>query len=148
MVLVQPLVGVIALAVSAYIGYHLMKFFVHTIHSHVRTSDEGMVCVTSTGTEVRLKWVNLTHAGWFYQGDTPRQLFVYAEEEDDLVTLPNQYERLSELADEVQERVELMELRTPADVEVGDALRDKLFPDHEQGQIDADKSTQGDDSPE
>ncbi len=130
-ILVQPLVGVVALAVSGYIGYHLMKFFIHTIHSHVRTSDEGMVCITSTGNEVRMKWHELTHAGWFYQGDAPGQLFVYAEEDDNLVTLPNQYERLAELADEIAERIDLMELRGPSDLEIGDALRQELFPEME-----------------
>lgn len=143
-ILVQPLIGVIALAVSGYVSYHLIKFFIHTIHSHVRTSDEGMVCVTSTGSEVRMKWHELTHAGWFHQGDAPGQLFVYAEGNDELVTLPNQYESLSDLADEVREHAELMELHAAADVEIGDALRDTLFPDLRDEES---ETTEEDDTP-
>ena len=127
------LVGILALAVTTYISYHMIKFFVNTLRSEVRTSHDGMVCRTAMGSESRIGWEELTHAGWYSTDSGYRELFVYAEEEDQLLTIPMQYERMHDLEREIVDHsgVELLSF-TGEDVDgLTQELRNHVAPEHE-----------------
>jgi hypothetical protein len=129
----QPLPGIIALAVAGYLSYHLVKYFVYTLKSHVRTNDDGMVCMTATGSESRLEWDDLTHAGWYTAHTGYRELFVYAEEKDQLLTIPVQYDRMEDLEREIVEHsgVELLTF-SGEDVDgLAEVLRHHIAPEGE-----------------
>jgi hypothetical protein len=127
------LLGIVALAVSAYISYHLIKFFVNTVRSHVRTSDDGLVCATAMGGETSMTWNELTHAGWYTSDSGYRELFVYAEQEDKLLTIPPQYERMDQLEQEIGRRTGLPMLSLAGEQVdgVADALRSHIVPEGE-----------------
>ena len=63
MMLGQVLIGVIALAISAWLSYHLVRFTVYQFKSQVKTSDDELVCITSVGvqTKYRQNIANLSH---------------------------------------------------------------------------------------
>ena len=127
------ILGIVALAVTGFISYHLVKFFINTLKSHVRTSDDGMVCATALGRETTVDWDSLTHAGWYTTDSGYRELFVYAEGEDQLLTIPPQYENMGALEEEVLDRSGLEPLSLTGEEVDGltDALRAHIVPESE-----------------
>lgn len=125
--------GIVAVAVTAFISYHLVKFFANTLKSHVRTSDDGMVCATAMGSETSISWDDLTHAGWYTTDGGYRELFVYAEGEDQLLTIPPQYENMGTLEEEILDRSGLEPLALSGEEVDGltDALRAHIVPESE-----------------
>ncbi len=130
-IFVEPIIGVIALGISAYVSYHIIKFFVFAVNSQIKVHDDGIVCKTSLGSQVRFTWETITIAGWYYCEDGSRLFYVYAEEDDELISLPETYERMDELGKEVAEHVELVELKGFAAEDLTTVLKERLFPDEE-----------------
>jgi hypothetical protein len=129
LIFLGSVVGIIALLISAFLGYHLIKFFVRTIKSEVRVFDDQILFKTVLGSETRFDWDGVTAAGWYTAEDGERILFIYAEEDDQLISLPETYERMDELADEISEHIELIELHGETREDVGNALRELLYPE-------------------
>lgn len=130
-ILVQPLLGVIALAVTGYISYHLTKFFLNTVRSEVRVFDDQIVFKTSMGAETRFPWEIITIAGWYTADDGNRILYAYAADDDQLISLPPTYERMDELAAEMAAHVELVELFGESGEDLSEVLKQRLYPDEE-----------------
>lgn len=131
LVFVEPIVGVIALAIAALVSYYLVKYFVNTIRSSVLTTDDGMVCRTSMGGETSLTWSELSHAGWFVLPNGRRDLFVYAESSDKLLSMPDHYEAIDEIAATVSQHVDLITIDADDGDELADRLRELLYPEDE-----------------
>lgn len=127
-VIYNAVVGVIALAVSGYLGYHLFKFFRNTLASRVETTDESITCTTALGSSTTIRWDDLTHAGWYTTDGGYREFFVYAEDEDTLLTIPLQYAGMDALSDDVCEHsgLELLSLSGDDVDGLTDALRQEL----------------------
>lgn len=125
--------GLIALAVAGFVSYHLVRFFLNTLRSHVRTSDCAMVCTTAMGSETEIPWNDLTHTGWYTTDGGYRELFVYAEGEDRLLTIPLQYENMEALEAEILDRSGLKPLSLSGEEVDGlaDALRAHIVPESE-----------------
>ncbi|MFW5776633.1 MAG: hypothetical protein ACOCZB_05020 [Spirochaetota bacterium] len=125
--------GIVALAVTAFISYHIVRFFINTLKSHVRTSDDGMVCATALGSETTVSWDALTHAGWYTTDSGYRELYVYAEGDDQLLTIPPQYENMETLEEEILDRSGLEPLSLAGEEVDGltDALRAHIVPESE-----------------
>lgn len=128
----HPLLGVLALLVSGFISYHLVKFFRNTLRSHIRTSDEGLVCATAMGSDSEVAWDEITHAGWYTADTGYRELFVYAEDKDQLLTIPPQYDGMEELSEEIESHGLSMLSLTGEEIDgLADALRQELVPEGE-----------------
>lgn len=129
-VLHHVVIGLLALLVAGFIAYHLFRFFSLTLKSEVVTSEDGLICKTGMGAASELDWNRVTHAGWYETDRGYRALFIYAEDEDRLLTVPPQYERLEDLAAEIEERTgDLMELTGTDPDAVADALREWITED-------------------
>lgn len=102
LVLVHVAIGLIALAIAGWLTYHLLRFTITHVKSQVRTSDEGIVSLSSFGVETRIPWSNVTHAGTFDTRKSDRYLFVYNESTDELVTVPSYYTEITELENELK----------------------------------------------
>jgi len=98
--------GVIALAVSIFADYHLIRFSVYQFRSNVEWNEERVSCRTSMGGTVHVAWEDVTLGGAYKTSRGERYLFVYAEEEDDLLTIPPHYTQIEVLEDEIRERSE------------------------------------------
>jgi hypothetical protein len=129
----HALLGIGALIVTGYISYFLVKFFASTLRSHIRTSDEGLVCATATGSDSHISWDELTHAGWYTADSGYRELFVYAEGDDRLLTIPPQYGDIEALEQEIARRsgVRLLSLSGEDTDGLADALRAHIVPESE-----------------
>ncbi len=129
----HTLLGIGILAVTGYFSYFLLKYFVNTLRSHIRTTDEGLVCATATGSESKLGWDELTHAGWYTTDYGYRELFVYAEADDRLLTIPPQYDGMDALEQEIAARsgMRLLSLAGEDADGLADALRAHIVPESE-----------------
>lgn len=100
----QPLAGAIALAVSAWISYQLVRYTVYQFRSRISTDDDAIVCMTSMGFETRLEWHAVSHAGEFTARHGGVHLFVYSEATDELLTIPPYYTERARLESELRTR--------------------------------------------
>lgn len=87
----QPLFGVIALAVSAWVSYYFLRYTIYQFRSNVETSEDGLQCRTSMGLETGMQWSAITHAGSFATKRAGTYLFVYNETDDELLSVPPYY---------------------------------------------------------
>ena len=111
LVLVHPLLGLVALGISGYIAYQLLKFLRLHIKSEISTYDDELVCVTSLGEKSRIDWESVSHAGFYLVDEKPELLFVYSDSEDQLLTIPFHYTQMKGLENEISEHVtEMLEL--------------------------------------
>ncbi len=102
LVLLHLVAGLIALAISGWLSYHLIRFTISHLKSQLRTSDDGIVSLSSFGVETRIPWTDITHAGMFDTRKSDRYLFIYNETSDELVTIPSYYTRFAELTAELR----------------------------------------------
>ena len=125
--------GIVALVISGFLGYHVLRLFVNTLKSNVQTTDDELICATPMGKETRIEWSRVSHAGSFtsYEGD--RDLFVYAEQDDRLLAIPTQYENIEGLEEDIQEHIDVEPLNLTGDEseDLADVLRDMLAPEEE-----------------
>jgi hypothetical protein len=127
------LLGIITLIVGGFIGYHVMKLFVNTLRSAVETSEDDIACAMPMGREIRIQWQHVTHAGSYTDAKGERDLFVYSESEDRLLTIPPQYEDTDNLEQEILEKsgIELLRLSGEDPEDLADALREIVAPEDE-----------------
>ena len=127
LLLLSVVAGIAALAVSAWLSFHLIRFTVTHIRSELRTSAEGISSLSSFGVETRMPWESVTHAGRFRTRRSDRYLFVYNEQADELLTIPSYYTNISDLESELRERSgRFLELSGEGPDDLGDALRPYL----------------------
>jgi hypothetical protein len=128
----HALLGVAALLLCGYLSYHFLKYFRNTLNSHIHTSEDGLVCTTAMGSTSEVSWEDVTHAGWYTVDTGYRELFIYAEGKDQLLTIPPQYEGMDALAEEVGEHVDALLPLSGEEIDgLADALRQHLVPEGE-----------------
>jgi hypothetical protein len=123
------IIGLIALAASLYLGYHLTRYTFYQFRSNVTATDDEIVCFTSAGTENRLPWQSVTHGGTFETDKAGSYLFVYAEESDELLTIPPHYTNLADLQEKIAKRSgKFLKLKGHSEDEIGDTLKPLVDP--------------------
>lgn len=99
-----PLPGVVALGVAAYAGYHLIRYTILQFRSSIRWDEESIVCVSSLGLEVRMEWDQVDLGGEFRTAKGGQYLFVYNDQEDDLLSIPPHYTDIETLQKTIRDR--------------------------------------------
>ncbi len=132
----NPLIGILALAASAFLGWKLMKFFLNHINSIIRISDDGVSGTTSLGGEYTFLWKDLSLAGVYSCQGNGEEVFLYSDENDYLIRIPAAYSNPGDLTREIEEysgEFVRWEGRERGDLEV--QLRERFAPgmDTEQG---------------
>ena len=94
-------IGIVALIVSALIGYYLVKLFRTSLASVVHLNDDGISAVSPMGASYSLAWSQITLAGVYEIPGRSVELFVYAEGTDNLFRIPDTYHRFDEMRDEL-----------------------------------------------
>lgn len=123
----QVLIGVIALAISAWMSYHLVRFTVYQFKSQVQTSDDELVCITSMGVETGMPWSAVSHAGSYATERSGVYLFVYNESEDELLSIPPYYTDREQLDSRIRDNVHhFLELSGARPDDLGEALKPHL----------------------
>jgi hypothetical protein len=76
--------------------------------SKIITHDDGISGLTGFGEKISLNWNTISHQGLWYT--KPRILFLYSEQEDQLLIIPDEYTQFDELIIEIKHRFNLQEL--------------------------------------
>jgi hypothetical protein len=105
LILWQPLGGAIALAVSAWLSFYLIRYTIYQFKSQVRVSEGELICVTSMGVESAMPWTAMSHAGSFATDRAGVYLFVYDEDADELLSIPPFYTDRDQLEGSIRDNV-------------------------------------------
>jgi hypothetical protein len=114
---ILPLVGILAaiyLGVAGYIilgagvliSYQSFKYIRYNLRSRVVTHDEGLSVFVPGGEPLRFLWTEITHAGLCTRDNGKRAVFVYEEESDKFVSIPDEYEGFDGLQAELRTRID------------------------------------------
>ncbi len=125
-VFVDRLIGIIGLAVGAYLSYHLAKFLSSHLRSYIETTDDRLKCRTTVNEDIELEWSSISHAGQCYPEKGADYLFVYSKDNDRLLTIPREYAGYERLRDEIRDRVGsgvFRELALTAEESIKDRLK-------------------------
>ena len=123
----QTVIGIIALAISTWISYHLVRFTVYQFRSQVRTSDDELVCITSMGVQTGMPWAAVSHAGSYETERSGNYLFVYNESEDELLSIPPYYTDREQLEVRIRDHVDqFLVLSGTGPDDLGEALKPHL----------------------
>ncbi|MCK5737153.1 MAG: hypothetical protein KAH21_11770, partial [Spirochaetaceae bacterium] len=97
------IVGLIFLIASAYISYYLLKFFRYSTQSVIRITDVGISGIASDGNKYSFQWEMLSLAGEFSIRGKGKEVFLYSDEDDQLIRIPSLYSNPEELSREIEE---------------------------------------------
>jgi hypothetical protein len=114
--------GVIALAISVYLNYHLIKFTIGQLASRIETSDTGIICKSPTNEVIEFTWDNITIAGSFKDTKTRSNIFIYNEEKDNLLKIAQDYGDFEMLLKEIKEKTPFQVI----DLSDGETLEERL----------------------
>jgi hypothetical protein len=124
---VDRVVGVIALVVSAIIGYYFVNMFRKSLASVIRLTDDGISAVSPMGANYSLEWGQITIAGVYSMPGKSPELFVYAEDNDRLFRIPDTYSNFDEMEDELRRYVgEVVALSGSEPEDLIGAIKDRL----------------------
>ncbi len=98
--------GLVLLALSLFVSWHLLKAFLANIRSCINVSDSGISGLTALGSEFDIPWDALSLAGTFTCPEIRLSLFLYDETADFLIRTVPVYEDFTELIDEVRARAD------------------------------------------
>jgi hypothetical protein len=121
------LVGILALAGSAYLDYTMIRFLYRNLRSRVVTSDAQISCRLPGGEDLVFPWRAITAAGYCTQPRGRSFLFVYDQKMDKIVTIPDEYSLFGELKSELRRRVPPA-IFQELSLEAGQTIQERLRP--------------------
>ena len=84
-------VNIIGSGLVGFITVYLAKIMRNQLQSRIIIHDEGVTGYTPMGEKISLSWNDISHKGcWEQQGQ--EHIYLYAQEQDQLLTIPPQYE--------------------------------------------------------
>ncbi len=114
--------GFVGLLVGGYIEYQLIKFLRLQLASMVEIADDGAHCLTSAGENLHFRWGSVSHAGLCTDPKGRKTVFLYNEEDDKLITIPDSFASLDQLSQEILQHVQLEEY----DLGIGESVQSRL----------------------
>ena len=124
---VDRTIGVIALIVSAIIGYYFVNMFRKSLASVIRLTDDGISAVSPMGANYSLEWGQITIAGIYTISGRHPELFVYAEDTDRLFRIPDTYSNFAGMQEELRRYVgEVVALSGSEPEDLIGAIKDRL----------------------
>lgn len=128
------IIGIVGIIVVVYLDYQLYKFLRLQLGSYVSVDEDGAHCVTSAGEDIDFPWESITHAGVCTGRRNRRTAFIYDEERDQLVTIPDSFAGLDRLISELQTHTSLGSYQLKPEETVRARLRSMLSVDEESHQ--------------
>ncbi len=116
------ILGVIAIAIALYLNYHLIKFIIGHLTSRIETKDTSIVCKTPTNEVFEFEWGSITVAGSFKGAKAQTNIFIYNEELDKLLKIPQDYDDFEKLLEEIREKTPFQAI----DLSDGETLEERL----------------------
>ena len=128
------IIGIVGAIVVVYLDYQLYKFLRLQLGSYVSVDEDGAHCVTSVGENIDFPWESITHAGVCTGRRNRRTAFVYDEDRDQLVTIPDSFAALDDLISELGTHISLGSYQLKPEETVRARLRSMLSVDKESDQ--------------
>lgn len=127
LIILGVLPGIIILVIAVYLNYHLIKFIRLQINSYIKETSEGIECLTTTNEKIYIPWSEISYSGTFSHGShEKRYIFVYSDEQDQLLTIPDEYENIDKLLDSLSERFSLLQFNLDQHETIQDKLKEML----------------------
>ena len=104
----------------------MLRFFRNHLKSWVETTDTELKCRMPDGELLNFSWDKVTTAGYFTQERGRPFLFVYREEEDKLVSIPEEYSEFETLYSQIKERTPFKELSLARGETIQERLKEML----------------------
>ncbi len=125
MVILGILPGIIILVIAVYLDYHLVKFIRLQLNSYIKETSEGIECLTTTNEKIYIPWDEINYSGTFNHGSQEkRYIFVYSDEQDQLLTIPDEYENIDKLLSSLSNRFSLLHLNLDQHETIQDKLKE------------------------
>jgi membrane protein implicated in regulation of membrane protease activity len=127
--IVGPLYGLIGLAAAFYLAWQIVRLVRRQLATRIETLTDEVVFSLHGDEHIVIPWGRIRVAGIAQELDgrgrarrRGRRLFIYAEEDDRLLALTDEFEGLDTLAAELRPRTDFRELTLGE----GETLRDRL----------------------
>lgn len=118
--------AIIVTIVASYFAYHLFKYILNIIRSKIETNEESIQFVLGKNDATEMAWDEIDFAGYCTQRRGRPFLYVYQEQEDKLLTVPNEYEGFANLVDEMRKKTALEDVALSETETINDYLKEKL----------------------
>ena len=116
--------GILVIIILGFISYHLFKFIGSHLNSRIVTHDDGLTFYLPLDDTQRYSWDEITHAGFCRsKGKEKPFIFIYASEDDRLISIPTNYDDIDKLKDELEERTSVY---ADYELEDGESIQDRL----------------------
>ena len=114
--------GIVVALIVAYLSYAVFRFIRKQLATQLETGNEGIELNLFGEDELVLPWSEVTYTGVSRDQVGKRNLFVYAEESDKLVVVPDELDRFAQLLTELKQKTDFYEF----ELHQGETLKDKV----------------------
>ena len=97
----SPIAGIIIALIGGFFAYNFLKLVRSILGSSIRTGEDAVVFDFGKGHTNVFEWDDIDFAGTYLDESGKPMLFVYNEDEDSLITVPDEYERFDDLVGEI-----------------------------------------------
>jgi hypothetical protein len=118
----SPVLGVIALALVGYITYILIRFIRKQLRCSVEVVEDGVSLDLYGEEKLHMTWEEMSHRGTATDAKRRRTLFLYREDADKLLIVPDEFERFDALLAEVGRHGGMLDFA----LEEGETVQDRL----------------------
>jgi len=125
-VTLTPLFGFIFLALALFLAYQFARFAGSSLRSRITTSEEGISFILPTRERESFAWGAISHAGYCTQAKGKPFLFVYAEAQDRLISIPREYTDFDALVEELRDATPFETMSLAPGETIQERLRAKL----------------------
>jgi hypothetical protein len=123
-IFVNPLIGIIVVALALYISYNMYKVLRDQFKSRITTDESTIHFLLPGNEEYTFKWEDVTHSGLFvHSGKKKRQLFLYREPEDKLIAIPDEFTDFEALIDILRQKTPFRTLEQQGKEDLNEALK-------------------------
>jgi hypothetical protein len=123
-------VGLVVLAIAAYLDVQIVRFLRKHLKSWVETAPEGVTAHLPDGTTLHLGWKGLTRTGLCLRSGSRPFLFLYDGTQDRLLCVPNEYSHFDQLEQEIRGRkpksIPFEEIRLTKEELIEDWLKEQI----------------------
>ena len=118
--------GVIGLLASGFIAYQITQYMLPKVRARIETSDNGIVCTRPGSDDIAFCWPEVTQAGLIRQKSEKPSIFVYNENTDQLVLIPQEFSDFDQLLACVRQQAPFQDVQLDAAESIQDWLRQCL----------------------
>jgi hypothetical protein len=123
LVFLPGIAGMFIAVLFGYFAFQMIRMLLNHVKSFIMTHDDGITLRFPTTSLERLEWDQITHAGIIHTPENTVVRFIYAEGKDRLATIPEEYNRLEDLDEELKAKTPWYELNQEKGKSIQETIR-------------------------